>query len=137
MVERETRRSDGLPVRVALATYERLSTMAGQLGLDDPGLVIDRLLTAPASGTNEAHFPLRVYAIYDGHRFDARYDPLTRCVKITSGVLDGHVFTSPTAAAMAAIHDRKPEVRQGRNGWAFWKIAASDQPLITIRHEAT
>jgi hypothetical protein len=75
-----------------------------------------------------------VYADYEGHRTQGRYDPRTTRIDITSGPLAGRSFKTPTGAARAVVTHYKPGVSPNRNGWSFWILDdGSERFLQSIR----
>lgn len=74
-----------------------------------------------------------IYADYGGERVEAIYHKATKRVDITSGVLAGHSYKSPSGAAMGVVQALNPNVHNNRNGWSFWFIAENGEALQTIR----
>lgn len=58
----------------------------------------------------------------EGHKpVTGQFDPTTRSITVTSGKLDGKVFGSPSAAAIAVLGC-------SANGWIWWQTVPT---LIT------
>ncbi|MGC7100401.1 hypothetical protein ACPZ19_37455 [Amycolatopsis lurida] len=74
-----------------------------------------------------------IYADYGGTRIEAVYYEATKRVDITSGVLAGTSYKSPSGAAMGVVQALNPNVHNNRNGWSFWFIAENGKALQTIR----
>ncbi|MEU0075777.1 DUF262 domain-containing protein [Streptomyces sp. NPDC006332] len=75
---------------------------------------------------------VQIYAIYEGRRADAYYDPSSRTVRIPSGPGRG-VYGTPSGAAVALVHALNPHVNPNRNGWSFWTVTATGKLLQSIR----
>ncbi|MBL7496135.1 hypothetical protein I6A84_01155 [Frankia sp. CNm7] len=120
-------------VEVDDQTYRSLALAARMSGCT-AGEVVARLVadtgmpTSPASSAtegkqhSEAMGVVAVYADYEGRRTQARYDPKTSRIDITSGPLGGQSFKTPTGAARAVVGHYKPSVSPHRNGWLFWVL---------------
>lgn len=74
-----------------------------------------------------------IYAVYDGNRIDAVYHPSTKRIDITTGVLAGRSFKSPSGAAIAVVRAHKPNIHPNRNGWYFWVVTDTGKVLESIR----
>jgi hypothetical protein len=77
--------------------------------------------------------PVAVFARHAGTRTKATFTPRTRAVAITSGPLAGQSFTTPTAAMCAVIAQRGSARRGPGNGWRFWIVTATGQPIHSLR----
>lgn len=120
-------------VEVDDQTYRSLA-FAARISGCTVGEVVARLvaeaslatLPAATSKENEQHSEVvdvvAVYVDYEGHRTQARYDPKTSRIDITSGPLRGQSFKTPTGAARAVVSHYKPSVSPHRNGWSFWVL---------------
>lgn len=84
-----------------------------------------------------SHLPransVEIYAIYDDQRIEAEFDPATRTVMVTSGLLEGWKFNTPSGAASAVVRRYRPGVDSNRNGWLFWLVAATGETLQSVR----
>lgn len=88
-------------------------------------LVAEASMPTPAKEESEQLEGARgaaVYADYEGHRTQGRYDPRTTRIDIMSGPLTGQSFKTPTGAARAVVAHYKPGVSPNRNGWSFWML---------------
>jgi hypothetical protein len=89
-------------------------------------LVAEASMPTPSTKENSEHpeggNDVAVYADYEGHRTQGRYDPRTTRIDITSGPLAGRSFKTPTGAARAVVAHYKPTVSPSRNGWSFWML---------------
>ncbi|MYZ34987.1 MULTISPECIES: hypothetical protein [unclassified Streptomyces] len=117
-------------VEVDTQTYQSLEFAARMSGCT-AGEVVARLVAAasmpPPTTTEKTEQPeaasgVTVYADYEGHRTQGRYDPRTTRIDITSGPLSGQSFKTPTGAARAVVAHYKPGVSPNRNGWSFWLL---------------
>ncbi|MFE9881933.1 hypothetical protein [Streptomyces sp. NPDC005784] len=117
-------------VEVDTQTYQSLEFAARMSGCT-AGEVVARLVAEASMSTPaarekteqpEAASGVAVYADYEGHRTQGRYDPRTTRIDITSGPLSGQSFKTPTGAARAVVAHYKPGVSPNRNGWSFWML---------------
>lgn len=116
-------------VEVDEQTYRSLKFAARMSGCT-AGEVVAKLVVAASMPPPAKEDPERgeetsgmaVYADYDGHRTQGRYDLRTTRIDITSGPLVGRSFKTPTGAARAVVAHYKPGVSPNRNGWSFWTL---------------
>ncbi|OLF18024.1 hypothetical protein [Actinophytocola xanthii] len=117
-------------IEVDSQTYSSLEFAARMSGCT-AGEVVARLVaqasmppptTVGAPERSDADVAVAVYADYEGHRTQGRYDPRTTRIDITSGPLSGRSFKTPTGAARAVVAHYKPGVNPNRNGWEFWRL---------------
>lgn len=117
-------------IEVDAATYRSLEFAARMSGCK-AGEVVARLVAEASMPTpprnTDSEQPekaggVTVYADYEGHRTQGRYDPRTTRIDITSGPLAGRSFKTPTGAARAVVAHYKPSVSPHRNGWSFWML---------------
>ncbi|WP_414939916.1 hypothetical protein [Amycolatopsis sp. cmx-11-51] len=94
--------------------------------LDEP----DKSATA---STQQPDNGVPIYADYEGNHVEAIYHQATKRVEITSGVLRGHSYKSPSGAAIGVVQAYNPNVHPNRNGWSFWFITENGEALQTIR----
>jgi hypothetical protein len=113
----------------------RALEFAARIAGTTPGGVVAQLVetTITSEQLEQSATEIDVFADYEGHRTHGRYDPTTRRIDITSGPLAGQSFKTPSAAACAVVAHYKPSVHPNRNGWDFWYIEGSGEPLQTIR----
>ncbi|MFJ4624663.1 hypothetical protein [Streptomyces sp. NPDC088812] len=83
----------------------------------------------PAPGSDDG---VAVHALYEGRRINGRFDPVSRSLTIPEGPGAGHHRT-PSGAASAVLHALKPGIRTNRNGWSFWTVDTTGDPLQSIR----
>lgn len=76
--------------------------------------------------------PIGVYTLHQGIRVEGVYDPVMRSVEITTKPMAKRC-KSPSGAAKAVMLALSPGVSFTRNGWDFWRITGSDEPLQSIR----
>ncbi|WP_082376133.1 hypothetical protein [Nocardiopsis sp. NRRL B-16309] len=130
-------------VEVSQDTDRQLALLA-RWEKSSKGEVIARLLTRltvaeePSGSANEdARVP--VYARYKKQRVEGWFDPATRRLGIVSPPWDGHVFDDPSPAAGAVVEransllPRGERVSTSRNGWVFWRVAATGEKIETLR----
>lgn len=78
--------------------------------------------------------PVPILGEYRDTPVEAMYVPATQRVIITSGPAAGQKFSSPSGAARAVVVAINPDrVSAQTNGWRFWRLAATGDPLQTIR----
>lgn len=99
--------------------------------LDDFVKVDEKVTTA--SGSETPTEGVYIYADYEGNHVKGVYHGATKRVDVTSGVLKGRSYKSPSGAAMAVVQAYNPNVHANRNGWSFWFIAENGAALQTIR----
>lgn len=100
------------------------------------GVVVERLLGEFEAGIDEdrnSGDEVDVHVVYDGVRTNATFDKATQSVTIKSGPLVGQRFKSPSGAAVAVVRQAKPRVHAERNGWGFWIVTATGEPLQSLR----
>jgi hypothetical protein len=125
-------------------TKARVRLIGAAMGLDDGQVVtmlLDRLqagdLAHPARPARPAREELPrlvdIHAIYRGAHVEGTFDRETHQVTITSGPLEGRRFPKPSPAAREVISHVAPDVNPHRNGWGFWIVSSSGQPLQTLR----
>ncbi|MFF0458648.1 hypothetical protein [Nocardia africana] len=74
-------------------------------------LTVTAEATRHLSGPHTAPSWLPVFTVYRAQRTDARYDPATATVEITSGPLTGTTYTD-TASAAEAVATAHPDTHQ-------------------------
>jgi hypothetical protein len=127
-------------IELADRDHERVVLLARAWQISD-GEVVRRLLDTfvkPAdenknSGPESLDDEVSIYADYEGNHIDAIYHKATKRVDVTSGVLRGRSYKSPSGAAIGVVQAHNPNVHPNRNGWSFWFIAESGKTLQTIR----
>ena len=123
-------------VVVSRDSYERIQLLARAWEMD-ASAAIDRLLAEFQRGTPPktpaVTGRVSIFANYRGTRTEAMFDPVTEHVLITTGVLAGRDFPSPSGAAVGLVKRMNPEIRPERNGWNFWMLTESGRPLYSIR----
>lgn len=115
-------------ITVDQATYDAVDLAARLTGMT-PGQVVARLVQqsrtageARAAGDDDDR-TVPVFADYEGHRTNARFDRVTKRIDIADGPLSGQSFKSPSSAARAVVAHYKPDVNPHRNGWSFWVLS--------------
>ena len=126
-------------ITIDQATYEALDLAARLTGMSH-SQVVARLVQQSKSpgGARTTHVgedqTVPIFADYEGHRTNARFNRLTKRIDITDGPLSGESFKSPSSAARAVVTLYKPGVNPHRNGWSFWMLTdGSDAFLQSIR----
>lgn len=85
----------------------------------------------PSSGASAPAIPVHVE--YQGTRVEALFEPESETLRIVSAPLDGQSYGSPSGAAIAVVRELNPSVSPNRNGWDFWRVSATGEPLASIR----
>lgn len=80
-----------------------------------------RHLRGPDTGSSSW---LPVFTVYRAQRTDARYDPATATVEITSGPLTGTTYTDPASAAdaVATAHPGTQHTSNSRTRLPSWRL---------------
>lgn len=119
-------------------TYDQLTLLARAWEVTEAEAV-DRLLgrfreadrrTAGPADKEEVEVP--IHAIYRGVRSEGVYNRKTRRITLTEGPVHD-TFHAPSPAAAAFVTTVNPHVSGSRNGWDFWIITETGDPLQTIR----
>ncbi|MFE2269826.1 hypothetical protein ACFXB4_11345 [Streptomyces lavendulae] len=99
-----------------------------------PSEVVSRLVESWSSAEELDAEPeeVRVHAVYRGERVSGFFDPATRTLTVTAGPGAG-THSSPSAAAMAAIHAINPDRNPSVNGWSFWRVTRTGEELKSLR----
>jgi hypothetical protein len=122
-------------VEIDEATDEYVTFAAHIAGISK-GQVIARLVAQARSSPDQENDGRRdqvaIHADYVGHRTHARFISPGR-VEVVDGPLAGTAYRSPSEAARAVVANYKPTVSPHRNGWSFWILTASGDPLQTLR----
>jgi hypothetical protein len=122
-------------VEIDEATDEYLTFAANIAGIPK-GQVIARLVaqarSSPSQETDDSMDEVAIHADYKGHRTRARFIRPGR-IEVVDGPLAGTAYGSPSEAARAVVAHYKPTVSPHRNGWSFWILTASGDPLQTLR----
>lgn len=128
-------------ISVTDGVHDQIALLGRAWGYSD-GEVVRRLLDEFSTSdrrpgdTNTSHAPavsVPVHAIYEGNRIEGVFHPDTKRIDITTGVLAGRTFKSPSGAAIAVVQAHNPEVHPNRNGWSFWVVTESEKWLQSIR----
>ena len=128
-------------VTLSAHTYDRITDLAAAWGIPDDA-VIARLLdffkkaNAIVRGEDDGDRVL-VHAVYVGQRAEGVYRPSIGRIDIVSGSSAGATGLKPSPAAGEVVRTVQAkignEVRGSRNGWDFWIVTATGQPLRSIR----
>ena len=120
-------------------TDEYLALAARVAGLSK-GQVVAQLVAlakadpVPAPTSEDRRVP--IYAEYEGHRTNGLYTPGQHRIQIVDGPLADTSYKTPSEAASRVVSEYNKDVSPNRNGWTFWMIAESGQPLQTIRYQS-
>ncbi len=115
-----------------------------QLAADTAGIseaeVVRRLIKrhrpeAAPKGDRAASATVAVFALYEGHRTTATYEPATHRVTITEGPLAGESYKSPSGAAISVVTHYRPSVNPSRSDLTFWTVSSSGELLQTLRRQ--
>lgn len=74
-----------------------------------------------------------IHVDYADERIEAEFNRADKTVIIVSGRLEGWQYNSPSGAAVAVVKKYRPEVDPNRNGWIFWTVTSTGQPLQSVR----
>ncbi|MES0836692.1 hypothetical protein [Nocardiopsis tropica] len=130
-------------VEVSQDTDRQLELLAGWEGISK-GEIIARILTRLSMTETFPGFanegtPVPVYASYKEHRVEGWFEPATHRLGIVSSPWNGQVFDNPSPAAGAVVKHANSllppgkRVSTARNGWAFWKLAATGETIQSLR----
>jgi hypothetical protein len=95
--------------------------------------LLDEFAESPASASDVIGESVAIYAEYDRQVVEAIFRSKTERVDITSGVLVGRSYKSPSGAAKAVVQSLNASVDPSRNGWMFWSLRETGEMLETIR----
>jgi hypothetical protein len=126
---------------VSTHTYDRITDLAHAWGTSDEGAIV-RLIdfwkgasTSSPDGQDEVPIHVRYY----GHRAEGIYHPSSGLIDIISGPAPKATGLKPSPAArevINAVNDLRGKAGTGsRNGWVFWLVTATGQPLQSMRHQ--
>lgn len=128
-------------IKVTDGDHDRLALLSRAWKLPE-GEVVRRLLDEFAGATTSAAGAFReegdrvaIYADYEGHLIEAVFHRKTKRVDITSGVLAGCSYRSPSGAAAGVVKMINANVNPNRNGWLFWFLQGSRDMLQTVRSD--
>ena len=120
------------------STYDQLTLLARAWEVTE-GEAVERLLgrfrqpdqrTLSTSDTGDEEVP--IHAIYRGERSEGFFNRKTRRITLTEGPVQD-TFVAPSPAAAAFVTAVAPDVSGNRNGWSFWTVTATGEPLQSIR----
>lgn len=124
---------------VGTRTYDRITDLARAWGISDEAAIV-RLIDSwklASSGAPDETDQVRVHVVYLGERVDGSYHPSTGLMDIVSGPVPKGTGLKPSAAAGEAIRAineaRGKKVTGSRNGWGFWIVTSTGEPLQSIR----
>jgi len=122
-LDRETYERLQLAARVArISIPEVIRRLASEVGDRSGAPPVDEVASHPGW--------VPVFTGYQRQEVAAEFEPSSGRIRIASGNLDGEVFDTPSAAAMAVIRDLKPDrVSPHTNGWRFWKDSRTRRPI--------
>jgi hypothetical protein len=87
----------------------------------------------------EAEDQVRIHAVYYGQRAEGIYNPSTGRIDIISGPAQKATGYKPSRAAkdvILAVNELRGVTGTGsRNGWDFWIVTATGEPLQSIRYK--
>lgn len=124
-------------ITVSPETYHQITLLASWEGTSK-GEVVARLLSRlPALGESEttadSSTEVPVYKVYERKRVEGLFDPAAKTLTITTAPWSGEVFNRPSSAAISVVEHFKPGSNPNRNGWDFWRMVATDEPLRILR----
>lgn len=78
--------------------------------------------------------PVAVHMEYRGQRAEGWYEPHLRKIRVTSGPgADPGSYLKPSPAAIAVVRAVAPDISPHRNGWRYWVVTETGEPLQSIR----
>lgn len=127
-------------VEVSKETYALIAFAARMAGVPE-GDIVARAMTAyvdlgaaPQGDQADPWQPVPVYAVYGGRRVTGEFVPANQRLLVTSEPVAGQAFKTPSGAARAVVAAWNPgRPTLGVNGWAFWKVAGSDDRIEVLR----
>jgi len=125
-------------IEIDTATDRTLASAALVTGMTKPELVAALVEASNLTRLREPVPPpagsgFEVHADFVGHRTHGRFYPDPERIEITSGGLSGQCYPSTCDAADAVIDHIRPGVASSRDGWHFWAVTATGQPLRSLR----
>jgi len=116
--------------RLVMTHPARLTTRPAPT--EPPPAPVARMEPTPAPAATEVP-AVAVFARYVGTLTRATFDPHNHTITITTGPLSGRDFATPTAAMRAVIQHTNPTRSGAGNGWLFWIVAATGDPIQVLR----
>ena len=127
---------------VSTHTYDRVTDLAKAWRTTEDGAIV-RLIDAwkgASTSSRDGKDEIRVHVVYRGERADGIYHPSTGLIDIVSGLGSKATGLKPSPAAGEVIRavntDRGKTVTGSRNGWDFWVVTTTGEPLQSIRSKA-
>ena len=126
-------------ITVTPRTYDRLTDVARARGISDEAAIIWLLdfWKEAASDSQGDGDRVPIHVVYLGERVDGIYHPSTGLIDITAGPVPAATGLKPSPAAREVIQTinkaQGKEVGGSRNGWGFWTVTSSREPLQSIR----
>jgi hypothetical protein len=127
-------------IEIDAETDEFLS-VAARVAAISKGQVVAQLVALakaepnPTSPAVRSSAAVTIHADYEGHRTSARYIRGPGRIEILDGPLADTSYKTPSEAAREVVKLYNPSVTANRNGWTFWSISESGDPLQTIRYD--
>ncbi len=126
-------------VTITPRTHDRITDLARAWGISDEAAIV-RLIDfwkQTSSGAQDEADSVRVHVVYLGERADGIYHPSTGLIDIISGPAPAATGLKPSRAAGEVIRSvnkaRGKTVGGSRNGWDFWTVTATGEPLKFIQ----
>ncbi|MEU0558458.1 hypothetical protein [Dactylosporangium sp. NPDC006015] len=113
-------------------TFSELHRLATARGIT-PAEMIDRLIDNLIHRTDE----IPLHAIVGDVPTEATYFLTDGTLRITAGPFAGHTFTRPGLARDAVCSMALPRDRDRGDGWDFWIITDTGEPLSSMRDTIT
>lgn len=116
----------------------RLQLLQRAWGQADLSQTVRRLLDEYTDGStrpgrDEGGLEVPVHALYEGVRTEGVFHRVTGQLHITSGVLAGKIYRTPSGAAAAVVRTLNRDVHPNRNGWTFWIATGTGLMLQALR----
>ncbi|MFH8886711.1 hypothetical protein [Streptomyces californicus] len=122
-------------MELAEATHNQVALLALAWGVSQSEAVqrlVDHFQRTSTPKKSRKEGMIDVHASYEGVRVEGFYDPAAESVTVPEGPAQGR-YKSPSGAAAAVLRAQNPKVSSSRNGWSFWIITDTGNPLQTIR----
>jgi hypothetical protein len=124
---------------VSTRTYDRVTDLASAWGISEDAVIV-RLIDfwkGASACSRDGDDQIRVHAVYLGERAEGIYHPSTGRIDIVSGPAPRATGLKPSPAAgeviRAVYKARGRTVTGSRNGWGFWTVTATGEPLQSVR----
>ena len=134
-------------IRVSDRAFEELAVLGRRWKTASASETVEELLDRVSADSTDkgpeapSQIPLRptedvqIYSLYRNTWVPAVYHRPSGHVVVGLDELADQVFRSPSGAAKAVVKLLTPEVDPNRNGWSFWLIEGTSEPLNSLRQK--